>query len=255
MDHQALLVSLTLTGLLGSSGLVGCGGVASANLGPTGAGLDPQVCVEAALRGHPDPEVVRDALYQFSDGCDRGDAASCSALGVIYERGVSVPADPRRAVELFERACSEGNDPGCTNLARAYVSGVGVSRDEARAEGLLVTPCFAGHAAACGELGSLYAHGRTLERDPRRAWSLLERGCLGGHADSCFDLAELFETAVLPDGGGRARELYGRACASGVEAACARLDARFARSTTPTPCAAGACRAAEPAAVALDLAR
>lgn len=75
-----------------------------------------QACAERALRNGPDPSDLPLAFTRFTEGCDRGDPAACSLLGVMYERGMAIPASPRRARSYFARSCSLGNHFGCSNL-------------------------------------------------------------------------------------------------------------------------------------------
>jgi TPR repeat protein len=99
--------------------LTGCG---SADLFPPafeagGMRYDAQTCVEHALRNAPDPEGVREATVAFADACNGGEAAACSALGVMYELGRGVAVDERRARQLYGIACDAHNARACANLA------------------------------------------------------------------------------------------------------------------------------------------
>jgi TPR repeat protein len=81
-----------------------------------GTSYDAQGCAEHALRNHPDPQAVRASAVAFTRACDDGEAAACSALGVIYEVGLGVAPDPSRAQFLYEAACTAHNRRGCMNL-------------------------------------------------------------------------------------------------------------------------------------------
>lgn len=93
------------------------GGCANQSLFQSNApGHDPQACVESALRRKPDEVLARQARGEFELACRVGDAASCSALGVMYEVGLAAPHSPDTAKALYARACRAGNDRGCNNL-------------------------------------------------------------------------------------------------------------------------------------------
>jgi TPR repeat protein len=79
---------------------------------------DPQECVENALRSGPDPHALREAAVAFASACDGGEAASCSALGVMYELGRGLPMSTSRALSLYETACEAHNLRACGNRDR-----------------------------------------------------------------------------------------------------------------------------------------
>jgi TPR repeat protein len=108
--------------LLGACAALFAGGCAQEGLFTNrvevgGLSYNAQDCVEHALRNHPDTETVREARTAFSDACKNGEAAACSAVGVMYEVGVGVPMDTRRARELYGTACEAHNARACENLA------------------------------------------------------------------------------------------------------------------------------------------
>lgn len=82
--------------------------------------IDPSMhaCVDRALQNGPDPTVLADAAVRFDEGCDAGDAAACSLLGLMRERGLAMRADLTGARELYQRACRAGNTIGCVHLHR-----------------------------------------------------------------------------------------------------------------------------------------
>ena len=84
--------------------LVGCGELGFRH-SATFATLDSQLCVETALRRHPDASTLELARDRFRAACADEDMAACSALGVMYEQGLALPEDYDRAAVLFEMAC------------------------------------------------------------------------------------------------------------------------------------------------------
>lgn len=96
--------------------LTGCG--AGFRYGPVEPiDLAHQTCVDAALQRNPDPALFVDAVARFEAGCDQGDPAACSLLGLMHERGLSVKPDQARARALYTRACDAGNKLGCAHLS------------------------------------------------------------------------------------------------------------------------------------------
>jgi TPR repeat protein len=130
---------------------------------------DPQACVETAIRrgAPPDPE----QLAHFEAQCARGDAAACSILGVMHERG----EDNARAWLLFGGACRSGNARACANLAelleRGHPSGT------SQVVLLYDHACRHDVPQACTKLGRIHETG-----DRRRAVELYEIACSLGDA-------------------------------------------------------------------------
>ena len=46
---------------------------------------------------------AQDAAARYQQACDGGDAAACTVLGLMYERGAGVGQDPVRAARLLRR--------------------------------------------------------------------------------------------------------------------------------------------------------
>ncbi|MGC1498039.1 MAG: tetratricopeptide repeat protein, partial [Sulfitobacter sp.] len=82
-----------------------------------------------------------EASLLWAKACDKGDATSCSNLGIMYQNGVGVGQDEARAAELYQVACTVGNIAGCSNLGIMYQNGIGVGQDEARAAELYQMAC------------------------------------------------------------------------------------------------------------------
>ena len=106
-----------------------------------------QRCLECALRRSGNPLEVAEAHRYFTEGCEDGDARSCSVLGVMVEQGRGVPADPSRALRLYRYACVRGNTDACVNVGR-LVEGADVAGAVAAYE----VACAAHHSDACERL-------------------------------------------------------------------------------------------------------
>lgn len=120
--------------------------------------------------------------------CQRGSLASCSNLGLMYERGAGVQQSPTQARSFYERACEGGHQPGCTGLAYLYSKGAGVKRDVARARRMFDKGCRRGDARACSGLAQqARVAGKLTVAIPKFA-----RACRLGYARACF-----YEGAML----------------------------------------------------------
>lgn len=235
----ALTVALTST--------TGCG---IKMLRPLVAGFEgdrQQECVEAALRGAPDPAAVPAAMARFTAGCESDDPAACSALGVMYELGRGVKKDAARAFALYEGACKAHNDAGCVNLGLAYRGGIGTRVDVEHAAALFTIGCDGGNDYGCVELATLRKLGLGVARSPQIAAGLFQVSCENGHADACYRLAGMFEEGTLGPDPMTTLTLYEKSCAYGKKESCERVDALYAQMRRSRPrhpterCPAGAC--------------
>jgi uncharacterized protein len=188
-------------------------------------GYDQQACAERALRRAPNAYTVAEAVRAFRADCLQGGAEACSALGVMNEVGVGLPANAPHAVALYTRACQAGNTRGCANLGVAKVQGIGVVRDAVAGARLLVPACDLGDARACAYLGRMYATGDGVVADASKAAQLFDVACLKEEGSACTSLGDL---RAGEGGRGAADELYGKACSLGDADGCKHFDA-------PTP--------------------
>jgi len=186
------------------------------------SGYDEQACVERSLRRTPDPETVAQATQQFDEECRQGGVQACSALGVINELGLGVPANAARAVALYERACRGGNRRGCANLGVARAEGIGGPVDMQAATQLLEPACTEGDARACAHLAGMRQSGGGGSKDPLVVAHLLELACSGEETSACVALGDIRTKARQLDS---AMASYSNGCMHGDDAACARLSA------------------------------
>jgi TPR repeat protein len=196
--------------------LIGC---VDSSFGGAAPGYDQQACLERALRRAPDPETVARASEAFKKECREGGAEACSALGVMNEIGVGVPANAPRAVLLYKRACSAGNARGCANLGIAQAEGIGSPRDALAGARLLEPACYHGDARACLYLARLHDAGEGASKDSVLAAQLLELACGGDEAAACVALGDARAKAGQPS-----TEFYDKACSLGNAVACTRLE-------------------------------
>jgi TPR repeat protein len=208
--------------------VTGCLGSSSRAVAPH---FDEQACLEQALRRDPDVRTLETAPVAFEKACSEGHPEACSALGVMNEMGVGVPANPVRAVALYDRACRSGNVHGCTNLAVARIEGIGGPSDVRLAARLLEPACDRGDARACLYLARLHDVGQGTSQDHALAAWLFEVACDGEEASACVARAE-----SLANAGQRslASEFYDKACSLGDARACAYDASHVAASRKET---------------------
>jgi hypothetical protein len=80
-----------------------------------------------------------EAKEWYKKACDQGNAKAEFGLGVIFDEGRGVPADPAEALKWYRKAADQGYASALTNMGILYYNGEGVDRDlvQARAYFLL----------------------------------------------------------------------------------------------------------------------
>lgn len=105
------------------------------------------------------------AFGHFGTACRVGRVPdACNNLGLAYEQGFGVRANPIFAVQNFQTACQtmsadwpggpyNGTANGCYNLGRAYRDGIYYARNPTAANSNFVRACDLGHRQACQAVG------------------------------------------------------------------------------------------------------
>lgn len=125
----------------------------------------------------------REVATQLDQACARGEAASCLALGIRYERGdQGVDHDHDKALALYEQACTLNNASGCYAQALILMYD---KNDPIRAHLMLEHTCRSNHGPSCVMLGDLHRDGRLLRKDEREASKLYRQACDSGYEKGC----------------------------------------------------------------------
>ena len=95
---------------------------------------------------------AQQSIEQLTRGCNLGNAASCTSLGFLYDRGDGVTQSFPRAAELYEQGCEGGDGLGCMGLGLLYETGQGVAQNHVRAQELFQRGCDGGVEIACNAL-------------------------------------------------------------------------------------------------------
>ncbi|MCA8905423.1 MAG: sel1 repeat family protein, partial [Hyphomonas sp.] len=111
---------------------------------------------------------------------DGGIAAGCTRLGILFEEGRGVDADPARARLLYQRACAASEADACMRLGDLYRTGTGTHEQHAAAKTNYKAACELGKDDGCQML-ALYE-----QKDPD-----------GSTAEKC-DKGDKFACAFLP---------------------------------------------------------
>ena len=88
------------------------------------------------------------AVPLFKKSAKSGNAEAQLALGLIYETGMGVKADPKEAFSWYEKSAKQGYDMGQLALGDCYRRGVGVEANKEEAKKWLQKAADQGNAQA-----------------------------------------------------------------------------------------------------------
>lgn len=172
--------------------------------------------------GLPRDEIRAAGFYGAA--CVRGHAVACHALGTMREKGKGGELSVTEAARMYEASCEGGSAQGCNGLARMYDEGKGMPKDDARAAELFRKSCDGGYATGCSNLGRKIEKGEGLPKDAVAARVLYEKACDMGSAPGCGNLGGVYlDGVVVPKDEARAAELYKKGCDGGYGFACTGL--------------------------------
>ncbi len=171
---------------------------------PDSRGLGPAKALDEAGAGKRRPartarsnraEADRDAHPTLGSVPENGQAKF--ALGVLYERGLSVPQDFAIARKWYETAALDGNATAMTWLGDLYFFGRGVSQSARKAKKWYEKGALAGSSEGMFNLGNflqygyLYYSGGKSDREAARQW--YEQAATGGNSDAMVALGFLYQ--------------------------------------------------------------
>lgn len=197
---------------------------ATENTCPTGAVFEAGKCARAK------PSVPH--LCSYGEGrdceeqCQRGNAPSCTRLGLMRERGEGVGKDLSKAAALYDKACSGDDVPACSRLGEMLLVGTGIAADEKRAMTLLHKACMAGWSKACTTQMAFLM--KKHAGDTTQIVPLVDRGCDGGDGDSCATLGLIYQQGLgVAKDVERGAFFLKRGCRAGSKFGCVSLGAAY----------------------------
>jgi len=164
------------------------------------------------------------ALALQNRACDMGDSDACFAAAVAIHDGKGTKADVPKGRKLFADGCQRGHAMSCATLGALLLQ----AHEEGRGSQLRERACGLGHQVSCNDIGvALVDAPSASARDLPRARELFQRACDSGVAAACSNLA--LQTEV-PEGDkeaeGKVIALFTRACEGKSPSGCRELGAR-----------------------------
>jgi TPR repeat protein len=171
------------------------------------------------------------ALAIFNDSAARGDARAQYALGLMYEHGEGIAADPQRAFDWYSHSAEQGYPKAQYQLGVMYMTGRGVVRDDRQARQWFARAAEAGDKDAVNRyrqfaedgdveaqynLAVMYLRGSGVASDPVAAARWMQRAAARGHLGAMFAYGRLYELGRgLTRSYTEAANWYDRAAAQG----------------------------------------
>ncbi len=188
--------------------------------------------------GHGVPADPEKALQWYIRSARQGQSAVQYQVGARYFRGDGVERDHEEAARWWEMAAAGGQADAQFNLGLLYSRGLSVAQDDARAAELFDQAAQQGHGQAQYSLAVMYAFGRGVEKDNVRALEWFKKSAAQGIAQAQFNLGVFYENGYdVEKDAAQARQWYEKAAAQGLSEAKDRLAqlARAASSTAKAP--------------------
>jgi len=164
---------------------------------------------------------------------ERGNPAALNLLGMMYEQGKGVPADPARAVGYYRQAAEQGDVYAEYNLGVSYETGFGVVMNYHEAVKWYRRAAEKGVDFAQYNLATMYEDGNGVARDAAKAAFWYLKAAEQGNKQAQNNLAWLYSRG---QGVGRnllvAYAWFDAAAAQGLEAAAEQRDLIAAQLTT-----------------------
>jgi len=82
-----------------------------------------------------------DNIEVLQKACDSGNAKSCAAVGLLYEKGQGLEQDYKKASELYSKACDMRDANACEALGLLYNDGKGIKQNHKKASELFSKAC------------------------------------------------------------------------------------------------------------------
>jgi TPR repeat protein len=113
-----------------------------------------------------------EALVEWQQSADAGDANGALYIGVLYDTGEGVPQDYITALRWYERAANDGSAAASFNVGVLYDVGLGVLQDRRQAAFWYKRAAERGFGRASYNLALLYNSGGGVPRDRALAGKL-----------------------------------------------------------------------------------
>jgi len=175
--------------------------------------------------GHGVAADPKEALSWYIRSAEQGEPAVQYQVGAKYFKGDNIPQDYAEAARWWTMAADGGQVEAQFNLGLMYFRGLGVEQNDTRAAELFLHAAEQDHGNAQYSIAVMYAFGRGVTKDHDLALEWFLKSADKGIAQAQYNLGIFYENgyAVVRDLE-RAGDWYERAAAQGLEEAATRLE-------------------------------
>lgn len=169
-----------------------------------------------------DPET---ALEWYIRSAEQGQTAVQYQVGAKYFKGETIPRDYDAAAKWWRMAADGGQVDAQFNLGLMYFRGLGLTQDDNMAANMFGLAAEQGHGHAQYSLGVMYAFGRGVQRDYDQAREWFLKSADQGIAQAQYNLGIFYENGngVEADTE-QARDWYQLAAVQGLNEAILKLE-------------------------------
>jgi uncharacterized protein len=169
------------------------------------------------------------AIRFFRPLADQGIGDAQYNLGLMYDKGLGVRADPASAANWYRKAANLGVADAQYDLGILYAEGRGVPRDYAAAFGWLQKAADQGNALAQWNLGAMYSKGDGVPQNDVEAMKWNRKAADQGIAEAQQNVATMYaEGRGVPKNATEAIKWYQLAADQGLASAQFALGYRYA---------------------------
>lgn len=138
----------------------------------------------------------RKAFLLLEKSARLGHARAQYNLGVMYDNGLGVAANPKKAFDWYRKAADQGNDDAQFNMGVAYTLGIVVGKNYGKALEWYHKAAEQGQSDAQNNLGVMYDNGVGVAQDYEKAESWY---CFAIHHDNAhaqFNLGKKYARGI-----------------------------------------------------------
>jgi TPR repeat protein len=174
--------------------------------------------------GHGVPADPKEALKWYKLAAEQGVPVVQHDIGVKYFQGLGVEQDYLEAAKWWEQSANAGLADSQFNLGLMYYRGLGISQDYSKAAELFQDAAEQGHGHAQYSLAVMHAFGQGRDKDYQAALELFNKSAEQDVAQAQFNLGVFYENGYGVDKNiSTARDWYQKAAAHGLQEAILKL--------------------------------
>lgn len=134
----------------------------------------------------------QDAYAILKPLADSGDAEAQKMMGIMYDYGHGVTADPEQAMQWYIRSAEQGQTAVQYQVGAKYFKGENIAQNYAEAAKWWGRAAASGQVDAQFNLGLMYFRGLGVAQDDARASEFFQRAAEQNHAHSQYSLAVMY---------------------------------------------------------------